>query len=139
MVLVISVNNRRYWWFKWDCISLIFGRVGDKKRRKTDSQTLCALCNAYFVHERIGTERSQTRIICIQFNIISQITIFFLCNMLYNQAFAWHSIYFCMIQHTYLHSTNIFLHRSDNRNPALQEQILLHSLVANNIIVIISL
>ena len=40
--------------------------------------------------------RSQTRIICIQFNIISQITIFFLCNMLYNQAFAWHSIYFCI-------------------------------------------
>ena len=63
MVLVISINNRRYWWLKWDCISLIFGRVGDKKRRKTDSQTLCALCNAYFVHERIGTEPGSAMIL----------------------------------------------------------------------------
>ena len=107
--------------------------------------------------------RTQIRIIFIKFNIISQITIIFPLQYALQSSFcmAQHT-HICMAQHTYLHGTayifawhNIhicmakpthicmaqhpYLHRSDNQDPALQEQILLHSLVANNIIVIISL
>jgi len=99
--------------------------------------------------------QSQIRTICIKFNIISQITIIFSLQYALQLSFcmAQHT-HICMAQHTYLHDNayifawqgihicmaqHSYLQRSDNRNPALQEQILLHSLVANNIIVIISL